>query len=193
MILYYPHDFTSTQTFQNSIFTFPHDAALSLSVKDAEKHFYRENYILPAYIKYLGHDYDYNVLKTPEMAILGVAFMKLKSLEEKLDFLFTEAFKYKQTHLNKYQEQIDQYITMAYYEDMLVMVGRLTTIVQLMIINYIDAVGHHHDFVIDDDVLTLLDKFNHIQMIEIPVSITLYLTRVIPILVELYDFDYNIV
>jgi len=44
-----------------------------------------------------------------------------------------------------------------------------------------------------DGMVDLLKQFNEIKMIEIPVSITIYFTRVIPILLALSNINYNII
>ena len=191
MHLYYPENFTSTQTYQNSNFTFPHDTALSSSVETLKSHFFNPDYIVPAYIEYVNQDLAiFNQLKNdPIFTILGVSFIKLKSLEEKLDYLFTEALKWKKTHVHgKYQKEINEYITEAYYGQMIIDVSNVTTIVQLMIINYID----NFDLFIDDDFLLILKEFNEIKMIELPVAITIYLARVIPMIIKLANMNYII-
>ncbi len=199
MHLYYPENFTSTQTYQNSNFTFPHDTALSSSVENLKLHFFNPNYIVPAYIEYAvengsltpGQDLSiFNQLKNdPIFSILGVSFIKLKSLEEKLEKLFDEALKWKKTHVHgKYQKEINQYITEAYYGQMMIDVGNMTTVVQLMIINYIV----NPEMFINDEFLLTLKAFNEIKMIELPVAITIYLARVIPMIIKLANMDYII-
>lgn len=188
MILIYPKNFTSTQTYQNSNYTFPHNDALSVTTEQLKNHFYNPDYILPDYIKYSGRDISIDMLKSPVFTTLGISFIKLKNLEEKLDSLFDTAFEWKKTHVNpKFQHAIDHYITLHYYNEMVLMVSNLTTVVQLMIINYIDG-----DLYIDDHIIALLNQFNAIRMTELPVGITIYLTRIIPILIALSKFDYKI-
>ncbi len=192
MLLYYPTTFTSTQTYQNANFKFPHDTALSSTYDQLKTHFYSPDYILPAYLSY-GH-YDIVLEETELLSLLGVSFIKLKSLEEKLDFLFEEAFEWKKTHMHgKYQNEINQYITEEYANQMMIDVSNITTVVQLMIITYIDLKAKGENLLLDPEVILLLKEFIAIKMIILPVSIVIYLVRVIPIILKLANQNYIIV
>lgn len=191
MILVYPKNFTSTQTYQNANYTFPHNDALSAPLEQLKRHFYNPQYILPDYLLYTGRqDLSIENLQSEEFTIMGISFIKLKNLEEKLDEFFNQALAWKMNHTNlKYQKLIDQYITVDYYHDLIVMVNNITTIVQLMIINDIT----YDDFQPDPRVIALLNQFNQLRMTELPVSITIYLAQVIPIIKDLADIPYNII
>ena len=190
MILKYPKDFTSTLTYQNSNFTFPHASALSLKPDILINHFCDPDYILPSYIQY-GQCRDVmSYLNDERFNTLGVGFIKLKSLEEQFDYLFKQALEWKSHHTHgKYNTEMNTYITPHYYNLILVIVSELTTLIQLMIINVIDEVDQHDKLPswLNHPLIQTLHEFNQLLMIDIPVSITVYLAKIIPLLIKMSE------
>ena len=108
--------------------------------------------------------------------------MKFKSLEEQVEALFARAMLWKHDHVNtRFQQQIDDYITKTYQNQLVPLVSYITTMLQLIIINVIVDTN----YIITHDLLTLLNTFNAITMMNIDVSITIYLARVIPLLIDI--------
>lgn len=211
MNLLYPKDFHSTQTYQNANFTFPHDTGLSMSFAALKKHFYDIKYIIPAYITYGNPTFNGNmndiikILKDDDnFSILGTTFMRLKSLEEQLDTMFNNALEWKKKQTKphtKYQQDIDKYITKDYYDHTVLAVNVIINYIQIMIINIIDYTATRNKtppFLHNKKTETLIDMlktFVNITTINVTAGITVYLIKVIPLLLNIYDYllkNYNI-
>ncbi len=151
-------DFTSTLTFQNSNYTFPHDAILNVNASYLKTWLFREDYILPDYIRYLKGPLSLiHILKTdPNFIIVGVAFMRLKGLEE--------------------------YLAEGKIKDdlLLLITSQLTTFVQLLLIEIIDryirtAAPPEYNYLF----LNFLNQFNQLTThYTNPRSLSIYLDKV---------------
>ena len=189
--LYYPPDFTSPSTFQNVNFPFPHTTILSLTPKEVATWFIKPSYIIPSYLHYL-HAVDVNLYdmlsQQSTFLTLGIAFMKLKGLEEQVDSLFARALVWKQDHVaKKFQNNIDLFITVEYQQQIFSLISYVTTMFQLIIITMmVDAMDHHDiDVLIIPSLLQLLQQFNTITIMDIDVSITINMARIVPLLIEI--------
>lgn len=192
MLLNVPTDFTSTITYQNSNYSFPHESVLSLNTDKLTSLFFSDDYILPDYISY--HDQNINkqtiinkLKSNSDFNILGVSFMKFKGLEEKWEELVKTAIEWKSSHTHaKFQNQIDQYINDDLYQYIYI-IQYITTMIQLMIINIINNVidDKFPDISEFKNIINILSKIINIKMISIPVSITLYLTQLLPLINQL--------
>lgn len=90
--LKYPPDFTNTSTYQNTHFVFPHDSAMQSNPDKLVEHFFRPDYIIPAYIRYSNPNFNGNtndvmtILKMNDVfKVFGATYMYIKSLIEKID------------------------------------------------------------------------------------------------------------
>lgn len=195
MLLNVPKDFTSTLTYQNSNYSFPHESILSLPADKLTSLFFSDDYILPDYISYMTNNNKQNIINqlklNSDFTILGISFMKFKGLEEKWEELVKTALDWKSTHNHaKFQKQIDEYITNDLYETIYI-IQYITTMIQLMIINIISNIIDYNEF--PDwmnlpefkNLIHLLIKIVNTKMISIPVSITLYLTQLLPLINQL--------
>lgn len=203
MNLSYPVDFHSTLTYQNANFTFPHDTGLSMSYNLLKDWFFHEKYIVPSYIKY-GNPKAVNVqeiidiLKNDKhVAILGTSFMRLKSLEEQLDTIYDKLIEWKGKQIkphSKFQQEIDKYINLTTYNQLLPKINIVINYVQIIIINVINYVGIHGKiptYLHNNKTITLINLLNdfvNITTINIIAGNVIYLIRTIPILNKIYDY-----
>ena len=204
-----PKDFTSSMTYQNIHYTFPHNEGLALSYTDLKNWFFKDNYIIPDYIQYSNPDFDgdiYNVinlLKSNEnFSVLGVSYMRLKTLEEKIiDYdIFDIALDWKmnKSHRNpNIQQKINTYITEENKNNMVVVINNVLNYVQVMIIDiiyYCSKYSEFPDWLYYDITSVLIDKLNQfvvLKMMEIAVSITIYLSNIIPLLNDVENILIN--
>jgi hypothetical protein len=189
-----PNDFTSTLTYQNNNYSFPHESILSLPVSKLTILLFDSSYILPDYIAYHGKN-NVNIMNklklNKDFVILGVSFMKFKGLEEKWDNLLDISLEWKMSHThNKFQDLINLYIhENKEYE---IKINYITTILQLMIINILNYLIDYDEFPswMDsdefNDIINILNQIINLNMITIPVSTTIYMARIIPLINELY-------
>jgi hypothetical protein len=191
-----PDDFTSTLTYQNSNYSFPHESILSLPVSKLTILLFDSSYILPDYIAYhVGNNNKNDIMNrlklNKDFVILGVSFMKFKGLEEKWDNLMGVSLEWKMSHThNKFQELINLYINEnPEYE---IKINYITTILQLIMINIINYLIDYDDFpdwmnlYEFNDIINMFNQFINLNMITIPVSTTIYVARTIPLINELY-------
>jgi len=205
MLLNVPNDFTSTLTYQNSNYSFPHESILSLDIKSLTLLFLSKDYILPDYINYYNTNINntniINRLKNnQDFIILGVSFMKFKGIEEKWDELINISLNWKQSHTHaKMQDKINLYINDNLIDN-IYKIQYITNILQLMIINIINHIIDENEFpewmLLGEfkEIVKILNKLLTIKTISIPVSITLYVTQIVPLINELYDlFNENVI
>lgn len=195
MILTLPNNFTSTETWQNSNYYFPHVNVLSLKYHELKNLFLSDQYIIPDYISFLTKNKNniYENLKLNEDFItLGVSFMKFKGLNEKWEQLMKDSLEWKSEHTHsKYNDIINLYINDKMI-DYIYIINYITNILQIMIINIIDELIHDKKYIIDSDklqhIVGILKNIINLPMLELPVSETIYMARLIPLLDELYNY-----
>lgn len=200
--LLYPNNFHSTQTYQNSNFTFPHSDGLQLRCKNLYSWFFGINYIIPKYIKYSNMNFTgdikeiLTILENNDIIkILGCTFMRFKSLEEQLERIFDSAQNWKINNISaKYQNQIDLYITKENYYDLLIKIPVIINYIQIMIINIIQYTSIYYTIPIwvDQNIMLnlsiLLKKAVDITTIDIDIGNVVYLIRIIPLIYDIYDY-----
>ena len=206
--LIYPDNFTSPLTFQNSNFSFPHTGILALKPNDLVPKFYSIAYILPSYIEYINNANTTNtnnntninnniniisILKSHiDFTTLGISFMKLKGLEEQLvdQHLFERAEDWLLNPTRTIKPDMVRYINDNYKSLFLPAVSYTLTLVQLLIINVISQTMIDIDypqFLIDNTLITMLNKFNQLTMMDLDISIINYLSRIIPLILNIQD------
>lgn len=195
MILNYPDNFTSSQTWQNDNYSFPHNNVLSLKYNELKLLLLSDEYIIPDYISYLSHDNPYQIINklklNEDFIILGVSFMKFKGLNEKWETLMQDSLEWKATHTHhKFQNLINN---ISNNMDYIYMINYITNILQIMIINILYH-AIYYDFpswmILPEFkfIINILKKIINLHMMEIPVSETIYIANIIPLLNELYDY-----
>jgi hypothetical protein len=201
MFLNYPDNFTSPQIYQNSNYVFPHNEILSLKYNYLKSIFLSDQYIIPDYIKFYKNvevKPIHDILKLNEyFSILGVGFMKLKGLDEKFDQLVADSLLWSANHTHsKYQNLINLYINEnlnKYIYD----INYITNIIQIMIINIVNHVIDYDEFPLwmnteeFNKIINILTDIIKLTMIEIPVSETIYMVHIIPLIIELYQYIKN--
>jgi hypothetical protein len=198
--LIYPKDFTSTQTYQNSNYAFPHTNGLSLNYEELINWFISDYYVLNDYITY-GNGYSNinyiknQLSKNDNFTILGATFMRLKTFEEFLyNNMFITAIDWKNTHKHsKFQKEIDMYITDYYNNELKIIINTTLNYIQIMIINIINFYIKNNNFPvwlnndITNNLIELLQKYLNLTTINIPVGNVIYLIKSIPLLILIYN------
>lgn len=202
IVLNYPDNFTSSQFYQNTnYYIFPHGEILSLKYDHLKQIFLSNKYIIPDYIKFYKNvevKPTYDILKlNNKFSILGVGFMKFKGINEKYDQLVNDSLLWSSTHIHgKYQNLINLYIN-ENLNDYIYDINYINNIIQIMIINIINYVIDYEEFPswMDSDefntIINILGDIITLPMIEIPVSETIYMTQIIPLIIELNQYIKN--
>lgn len=204
MSLLYPPDFHSTITYQNANYAFPHDTGLSISYTALKEWFFNLKYVIPPYIKYGNPDFKGNINDIIKVlsndnyfSLLGATFMRLKSLEEQLDNMFNKLIEWKKTQIKphaKYQKEIDNYININTYNELLLKVHVIINYIQIMIINVIDYTvihGKTPSFLHTkktDKLMSMLEAYINITTINITAGNVIYLIKTIALLNKIYDY-----
>lgn len=195
IILSSPKDFASPLTYQNSNYTFPHADVLYVNLDELKKTLFNNTYILPDYIRYNGGNValTLQLLKNDQsFTIIGISFLKLKGLEEQFNQLYESAERYKLLYKHgKFDNLIQHYINDDYKIELDLMISKITTFIQIIMINIISDVINDKslEWVNQNNLIELLDKFNRLYVKFTPtgVSEAIYFSHVTPLLIKIYN------